>query len=459
MRLLSGIASSGGSALIRASHPSHGACRGTVARSASLLLRKGSGVSILSVRDAATALRQRARRSGEEATAPQLPAEAVASLPPGRTRHPPPPSPLTLATPGALAVPLTHACVWSTRRGFAAAAPAAAAAAAPSGGGGKTKSSKPSSAKVAKGEDGDQAAMGYLALKKARKEKRRELHEASVQRRARLATRRRDPNRGADGRVHRSERKVAFRSWFVAQKVTDEYMNRKARQLGLDWKIQVSAMLIRNSVVLPDKEPWEVDMENLQAHLAQFGKMYPKALIDVDYDAPVAITDEELMELLPEGYTPAPRVTPDDLSGNVRSTNRKLKTDVYLFVQDSPGGMWRLPTASLREGETLLQAARRAVEESVGSGVEHWSVSNAPLSVRMQAFPDEKEGEASCNDPSRDGYYGTKTFFLKLYYDEGEASTAGRDLHDFAWLDRDEVVDKVKEQQGDEVATFYRYLL
>jgi hypothetical protein len=336
---------------------------------------------------------------------------------------------------------------WQTRRGLAA-----AAAAAPN-------SSKNKSKKDDSNSSGD-AAMGYLALKKARKERRRELYETSVQRRAKLATRRRDPNRVSanSGRHHRSDSKVAFRSWFVARKVSDEYMNRKARQLGLDWKIQVSAMLIRNSVVLPDKEPWEVDMENLQAHLGQFGKMYPKALIDVDYDAPVAITDEELMELLPEGYTPAPRVTEDDLSGNVRTTNRKLKTDVYLVVQDEPNGLWRLPTTSLRDDddETLLQAAQRAVAEAVGPAVEHWTVSNAPLSVQMKAYGDDDR----TNDPSLQGLYGTKTFFLKLYYDEGEASTAaGRGLHDYAWLDRDEIVDRVKEQQGDEAATYYRYLL
>lgn len=351
----------------------------------------------------------------------------------------------------------TSACVfppipsWNTRRGLAA------AAAAPN------SSNKSQPKKTGKGEDnsaGD-AAMGYLALKQARKERRRELHETSVQRRAKLATRRRDPNRAAaadKGRHHRSDSKVAFRSWFVARRVSDEYMNRKARQLGLDWKINVSAMLIRNSVVLPDKEPWEVDMENLQAHLGQFGKMYPKALIDVDYDAPVAITDEELMELLPEGYTPAPRVTEDDLSGNVRTTNRKLKTDVYLAVQDEPNGLWRLPTVSLRDDddETLLQAAQRAVAEAVGPAVEHWTVSNAPLSVQMVAFGENDR----TNDPSLQGLYGTKTFFLKLYYDEGEASTAaGRGLHDYAWLDRDEIVDRVKEQQGDEAATYYRYLL
>jgi len=312
----------------------------------------------------------------------------------------------------------------------------------------------PTSAKAKAKKEVDETP-SYFEIKKAAKERRRELYEAQQQRKERLKTRRKGPG---DGLHRRGAKRQEFRDFFIRKKVNEEYMNRKARQAGLDWKIQVAVILERISVVLPDKPQWEADYDDLKTHLLQFGKMYPKDLYDVDYDADIAISDEELLEKhLPKGYEPAPRETEADLSGDVRTTNRKLKTSVFLTVLETDKGNWELPTVDvLPTDQSLLRAARRAVKEKVGSHVEFWCPSNAPFAVDMTTFP--SPGDKGYRD-EYEGLYGCKKFFMKVQYDEGDVSSSTMSVADFAWLDREEIVERVKEQQGGDMSKFYHYML
>jgi ADP-ribose pyrophosphatase YjhB (NUDIX family) len=279
--------------------------------------------------------------------------------------------------------------------------------------------------------------VGYYNEKQAAKERRRALYEARQERDKRVASRR-------VGKP-RDEKRQEFRKWFIKKKVNDEYMERKARQANLGWKYQVAVVLERINVVLPDIEQWEADFLELEAHMAQFGKQYPKEFLQAaDESAKIATTPEELLELLPKGYTPAPRETEADLSGNVQTTNRKLKTSIYLALQED--GKWQMPTVELAEDETLVDAAKRALETKVGSQVEFWCPSNAPFAIDLKA---QQDGQV----------YGTKTFFVKVQYDEGDVSKTTLAADDFAWLDRTEFADRVREDQGDTVAQLYRYML
>ena len=55
-------------------------------------------------------------------------------------------------------------------------------------------------------------------------------------------------------------------------------MNRKARQAGMDWKIQVAVIVERLPVVTPDVEEWEQQYLDLRAYLDQFTWEYPEEL-------------------------------------------------------------------------------------------------------------------------------------------------------------------------------------
>ena len=155
------------------------------------------------------------------------------------------------------------------------------------------------------------------------------------------------------------------------------------------------------------------------------------------------------IEMLPEGFTPAPRVTEGDKTGNVRTLNRRLATRVYLAVLED--GSWVLPTASINEGETLLDATKRAVADIAGDRLELYCPSNCPMAVDLKVYSEEEQ--------QKHGTYGTKTFFLRVQYDDGDVSEDDVNGREYAWLARDEMAERVKEERGEDASKFYHYLL
>ena len=306
------------------------------------------------------------------------------------------------------------------------------------------------------------ASLGHWERKKALKEKRRLVYQQQQERKERVKVRR-------AGRPMRGMMRQEFRRFFIRKKVDEEYMHRKARQAGLEWDYRISVIVKRGNVVLPDLEPWERAYQDLRDHLDQYGKRYPEELVGKrnieDY---TPMTEEELLAALP--FTPAPRETEADHSGEVRTTDRCLKDNVYLLVQqreeqkgsgdsdssnnNNSSSKWQFPTVALRyPDETCLEAARRAVAELAGDELRVWCPSGCPWSVELTAYPPERQQST--------GRYGLKNFFMLVQYDEGrvvDGSDNGR-LQDFAWLDRGEIVERIREQNGERQSRFYHYML
>lgn len=284
-----------------------------------------------------------------------------------------------------------------------------------------------------KKQKSEQPELSYYQQKAAAKQHRRELYEKKQERIERLKTRR----AGRPRLFYRNE----FRSFFIPKKVHDEHHNRKARQQNLEWEICASAIVERISVVQPDREPWEIEMDDLQTHLAQFGKQYPKEL--VSYDNYKSYSHEELLEMLP--FEPAPRETPADADGNIKTMERKLKTSIYLLLKQEEE-LWDFPSVILEPEETLLDGAKRAMNPL--RGLKFWSPSNSPWSVRLTPFDDKTRKKTK--------KYGRKTFFVKMQYDSGAVTSESMD---YAWLDRSEVTDLVEKAQGRDMSKLYHYML
>jgi large subunit ribosomal protein L46 len=285
--------------------------------------------------------------------------------------------------------------------------------------------------------------VGYWEQKEAAKDRRRELYALRQQRKQRLKIRR-------AGKPENTK-KIEFQAFYISKKVSDETLDRKSRQAGLEWKIKVAVLLERIPVVLPDKEKWEIEYDNLKAHMKRFGKVYPKEFTgDFDYDQERPMTEEELIAQLP--FKPSPRETEADATGDVRTTDRKLKTNVFLAVQEhNDNDLWKFPTVDLKGDETLLAAAQRAVPEKLGKDIDFWCPSNCPWTVLLTPFSEEERKTL--------GLYGSKTFFMKVQLDEGSVSTTDMTVKDFAWLDRGEMAERAREQQGDHMSKFYHYML
>jgi hypothetical protein len=114
--------------------------------------------------------------------------------------------------------------------------------------------------------------------------------------------------------------------------------------------------------------------------------------------------------------------------------------------------------------ESLLETALRGLGEQIstkngqskkGEGsntsklpLDLYCPSNAPIAVRMEPYDADQQKST--------GFYGIKTFFVKVQYDDGKITN--KDV-EFAWLDRSEVVDRMEGTLGQEEAKFYKYML
>ena len=152
-----------------------------------------------------------------------------------------------------------------------------------------TAASKLFSTNAKKQKSSKQPQLSYFERKKAAKELRTVEYQQKIERSKLKASRREK----APQRVLKNE----FREWFDKKVAFEEKVDRLARREGLDWKIHVAVVLERIPVVLPDKEQWESDFEEIQAEKLFYGKDYPSEFSTTSTEeqrAPV-FSDEELM--------------------------------------------------------------------------------------------------------------------------------------------------------------------
>lgn len=80
---------------------------------------------------------------------------------------------------------------------------------------------------------------------------------------------------------------------------------------------------------------------------------------DGDGETETALDLEDKWDVERKSFTPADRITEADRSNDLKSTDRKLDSTLYLLVKQSIEGRdhWVLPQATWEQGETLRQVA------------------------------------------------------------------------------------------------------
>lgn len=255
--------------------------------------------------------------------------------------------------------------------------------------------------------------------------------------------------------------KNKFRSWWDKEAMYHRVLCQAAKREKKPWKIRVAAMVERLPVVTPDVEPWEREYIDLRDYLWTYGKEYPEETgFMYAPDKPedhVVPSDEELLAGLP--FKVAPRETEHDVSGNVKTRDRQLKERVYLTMKTDAEGTksgprWTLPSAIAQSDETLLETAQRAVSSSVGKDLVLWCPSNAPMTVNFRVY------NKNLPEEFRGNYYGEKILYYRVQYDHGDVDeSAVKTEEDYAWLTREEIVDRVGEERGKHQAKFFHYML
>ena len=170
--------------------------------------------------------------------------------------------------------------------------------------------------------------------------------------------------------------------------------------------------------------------------------------------------------LLPEGYTPSPRITDADKSGDVRTLNRRLDTRTYLAIRDNDNSGWCLPSVLLETGkgdggdkkeevggETILEGAKRAVSSVAGTRLKLLCLSNCPAAAEIIPYDEQKRDEVKA--------FGEKLFYMKVQYESGDIveERMGRTTQDWGWLTRQEMTERVTEETSTEKGLFYHYFL
>mmetsp|Transcript_447 Transcript_447/g.693 ORF Transcript_447/g.693 Transcript_447/m.693 type:complete len:402 (-) Transcript_447:876-2081(-) len=337
-----------------------------------------------------------------------------------------------------------------------------------------------------KSKEKKQTLEDYNAEKQKAKEYRTKLYNKKQQRIQSLPNRRPKPirdiselevatddnvNTSGEKKYKRGIKKAQFRNWFETKKRNEEYYNRVAKRQCQKWKIKVGLMIERLPVVTRDQEEWEKDFLHMAAQLdRERAKIYPKEIQGVDnpMDSEV-LTMEELFELLPEGFKPAPRITEDDKNNNIQTTNRKLSQRVYLSIRPDDEIGWSLPIATLNEknanNESFVDCVKRYMKSNkMLQDLKLLYLSNCPMAVDVIPYKSSEDGNGAEIDERSEGgvYFGEKVFYMRVQWEEGDVNVDNKDsskLDDWGWLARSEMVEKVKSEKGEDASLFYHYML
>lgn len=234
-------------------------------------------------------------------------------------------------------------------------------------------------------------------------------------------------------------------------------------------------------MITPDKEPWEVEYEKMEATIAEkHRELLIKELEgtpDSVFIEDKVLSREELLETLP--FTPAPRVTEagilflfhfletyhflkyfcylffSDKNNDRRSLERRLTESLFLIVRRNRDDFgWQFPQGKLQENETISDAAARILQRAGHADVDQFQgsalskkkpspllvpqnsyfVSNSPVGHYQYAYNPALQEKRK--------QFGARVFFTRAQYLGGSTlpvKISKKLYKDFAWIARDEV--------------------
>ena len=174
----------------------------------------------------------------------------------------------------------------------------------------------------------------------------------------------------------------------------------------------------RLPVVTPALEAWEVEYRSWsEERRAKFLQELPPELVDPKGEF------EELADPEDARFVPASRETAADVSGDVRTLDRRLDQFLFLVVRDAATKEWGFPRlVNPEDGATTMRAtARAAMEACVGDSVETFLVGNAPAGHWPEPGAPENGGKGGTN------------FYHRAQWLEGDLRLTEK-YSDFMWL-------------------------
>lgn len=193
------------------------------------------------------------------------------------------------------------------------------------------------------------------------------------------------------------------------------------------WRILGGVVLERPPLVAGEMEPWEAEYAALQKTLDEKRCVrVPDELMPYYEDPNATRKFDEEKEKKKKTYCPA-KVTADDRSNNLHSSNRKLQNSLFLIVKHKRGRyQWNFPQAALEGSESIREAGERALRAGCGHNVRSFFFGPAPIGVYLYKYPEGHTKNA--------GFQGNKAFYQHALYFGGEINIDKDVLEDYAWV-------------------------
>ncbi|KAI0698500.1 39S mitochondrial ribosomal protein L46-domain-containing protein [Cytidiella melzeri] len=132
-----------------------------------------------------------------------------------------------------------------------------------------------------------------------------------------------------------------------------------------------------------------------------------------------------------------PREHESDRTNNVQSLDRQGPRNVYLLVlakDDAGKERWRFPQAPVTTRENLFESVQNYLRSPFGVGMDTWVVSRNPIGVYRA--PSVAKAAENLQD---------YLFFYKAHILAGQARPDGKNILDFAWLNKEEIRTRVDQ--------------
>lgn len=169
---------------------------------------------------------------------------------------------------------------------------------------------------------------------------------------------------------------------------------------------------------------------------------------DVDLDVDIDITSKQTAQDMKDAYIDefnkfklSERITEADKTNDKKSLNRKLEENLVLLVEQKLGNqnVFLLPQSKRLDGETMRQAAERALKECCGDQIKVLFYGNAPCGFYKYKYPADQRKET----------VGAKIFFFRTAFQNGSVKETN-----YEWLDKNDLEKKLKQKYFESVSQF-----
>ncbi|XP_060582536.1 large ribosomal subunit protein mL46-like isoform X2 [Ruditapes philippinarum] len=142
----------------------------------------------------------------------------------------------------------------------------------------------------------------------------------------------------------------------------------------------------------------------------------------------------------------ADRITDADRNNDMTSPNRKLDKRLVLITKqhwgDDTKAEWAFPQILRQDGESMREAAERALSTHCGGSINAKFIGNAPCGYTRYKLP-KSEDE-----------YGVKLFFFKANYQGGDVELCSNNNTEYKWVTIDELKDYFLPDYREDIEEF-----